>query len=325
MICVTKITALVLRIYFHIRMRVLLKVYALIKYIFLLSILTFPCNPTLTKYTMQNETTYSLHSCPKLADFKYPKLDEEADVIYKKALVLSKEYNFKKQLHQIAKLYEEATQKGHWKAMGNLARMYVSGLGIEKNWDTARKLYLASAQAKTPESYINLSYMYSRGIGTKVDKDKAYEYIKKAAKLGHPVAQRHYGFNILGYSELGKDWLRCAIIQGDGESAYNLALFYDLDQSDLVDEDREYSKVLSLYLESGRLGFDLAFNTLYNVFYIPQLNLNKDKKRANCFYTLEKKVRLDSSLRFPNLDKRCPSNVSQPYQPYPIQKILEGM
>lgn len=110
-----------------------------------------------------------------------------------------------------------------------LGKMYVSGIGVEKNPVKAVELFEKAAAKGSVEAMTALGQMYSvdHGIIFPHDYQKAVDWYKKAADKNDPVAQNNLGFLYArGVMNGEKDmeeavaWYRKA-----GENGYPLALF----------------------------------------------------------------------------------------------------
>ena len=84
--------------------------------------------------------------------------------------------------------------RGQVDAQNNLAAMYQHGLGVDRDYLKAVKLYLAASQQGSVAATNNLGAMYEAGLGVRQDFTKAFELYAKAAHQGDPVAQSNLGF-----------------------------------------------------------------------------------------------------------------------------------
>ena len=69
-----------------------------------------------------------------------------------------------------------------------LAVLYMTGIGVAKDYGLAVKYAQKSADLGYPEGLYVLGYAYLNGFGVPVDKAKAKEWLKKAAAAGYPDA-----------------------------------------------------------------------------------------------------------------------------------------
>lgn len=71
----------------------------------------------------------------------------------------------------------------------NLASMYYSGDGVEKDVAKAFSMYCQLAELNDPDALYQVGKMYINGEGTEADPQKGFEMIGRAASAGHPEAQ----------------------------------------------------------------------------------------------------------------------------------------
>jgi TPR repeat protein len=81
-----------------------------------------------------------------------------------------------------------AAEQGLDLAQYNLAILYFTGRGVEKNVGLAFKWTEAAALQGHVAAQFNLGSLYYAGNGTTIDRDKAVEMFGKAAKAGHANA-----------------------------------------------------------------------------------------------------------------------------------------
>ena len=84
--------------------------------------------------------------------------------------------------------FSVAAEEGLDLAQYNLAILYFTGQGVEKDIERAFKWTLAAAQQGHTAAQFNLASLYSEGDGTKKDMDKAVEWFTHAARAGHPIS-----------------------------------------------------------------------------------------------------------------------------------------
>jgi len=173
-----------------------------------------------------------MNTCPKIADYPYPALDPEADKLFKQARALQKQEEAKPfddhDHNEIVKLYTLAVEKGHYKAMNNLALLYEVGYYIPEDGKMALALYKKMEALALPEGYINMADSYKRGLADLSSDDRKYKkYLKKAAETGHPRAQFLYAKTLYSPSpetmKEAKKWLDCALDQDYADAAFSLA------------------------------------------------------------------------------------------------------
>lgn len=70
----------------------------------------------------------------------------------------------------------------------NLATMYYSGDGVEKDLKRAFGMYMQLGEAGDPDALFQIGKMYIGGEGVELDPQKGFEYIAKAANAGNQEA-----------------------------------------------------------------------------------------------------------------------------------------
>lgn len=79
-----------------------------------------------------------------------------------------------------------------------LGIMYATGLGVERNTDLSLEWFETAARREDPDAYFNLSLIFGTGAvlgsyrlcGVVENPERADAYLRDAARLGHPVAER---------------------------------------------------------------------------------------------------------------------------------------
>ena len=253
---------------------------------------------------------YAAIPCTQLDKSLYPPLDEEAERWFREAYELETPKGVKIDFKRVAKLYQKAVDKGHYKAMNNLSILYLRGLGVEQSEQKSVELDLMMAALNIPEGHmaVGLSTDQGRG-GLTGGREKALEYYAIAARQGHPKAQTIIGRYLLDHAkrkEAGKRLLYCALEQGYGDAAYELAVEYEV-----IDKDN--ARAIHYYREGAKLGQQNCINQLSKAYRKGKLGLNIDEERGLCIYRLHDQFVAGVNPTFPDLDERCPGMVDQPY------------
>lgn len=81
--------------------------------------------------------------------------------------------------------FSEAAESGSINAINNLAVMYYQGSYVKKDEKQAIKLFETTAKAKNVDAMMMLSEIYHK----QHDETKSFEWLKKAADLGNPLAK----------------------------------------------------------------------------------------------------------------------------------------
>jgi len=98
-----------------------------------------------------------------------------------------------KDKEQAFKFFHTGAEQGHLKSQRTVAKMYLTGRGVEKNESEAAKWFHKAAQKGSPPAQYQYGMMLQKGIGVAVDEAKAVKYLKMAASDGDPKAQVEYG------------------------------------------------------------------------------------------------------------------------------------
>ncbi len=251
---------------------------------------------------------YAAIGCKPLDKFLSPVLDKEAEKDFQQAFEMETPKGIPIDFKEVARLYQRAADKGHWKAMNNLSILYLRGLGVEQSEEQSVALDKMMAALNIPEGHMALGLSVDEGRGgLKGGREKALEHYAAAAKQGHPRAQTIVGKHLLydlAKKEQGLALMECALSQKYGEAAWELGAYYF---------KKDDAKTVHYYREGAKLGQKNTVNQLMNAYEDGRFGLNKDHDRALCFLSIKRRLNKDPSLIFPDLDELCPSTVEQPY------------
>ena len=87
-------------------------------------------------------------------------------------------------------LYTAAAEKGHAKAMHNLAVLYAEGFDGKPNYRLAAQWFRKAADFGIADSQYNLAILYIRGIGVEQNLAESYKWFALAAEQGDQEAAR---------------------------------------------------------------------------------------------------------------------------------------
>ncbi|WP_457933535.1 tetratricopeptide repeat protein [Pseudomonas aeruginosa] len=244
-----------------------------------------------------------------------PPLDSQADAWYREAAALAKPDTLRP-WDRIVDLYSKAVERGHWKAMHNLANLYRTGWpgGVEKDTQKALDLYQKMIDLNIPQGFYDMGAMIGNRAGVKNPATDGLTFLDKAASLGNPPALTELGKLYIYVSknrELGLAYTHCAASQGYSPANYELGAYYKI-------VEHNFPRAASYYLLAASQGNDDAAFFLSRVFgdktppasamwYVPNEELHK------AYYSIYKKLEADPDLRFPNLMKE------HPLPPHPTQ------
>ncbi len=252
-----------------------------------------------------------------------PPLDPEADVWFQQARAyekLDQEANDKEMLH----LYRQAAERGHYKAIFNLSRLYAYGFGVPQDEGKALDLVEQALKLNIPYAYYLMGAMLQQGIGVKQDKTAALAYFRRAADLGnrygqwvvgrefsnafarHPEPERSRAFAIAA------QMLECALGQDLAEAGHELGLHY-------AHMEKNAHKGLEYFQKAAALGYRGSLFRLYAVFKDGNYGLDKDPERAACYEGLLQELDDNPDKRFPDIGQRCPLPALAPVAATPAE------
>ncbi|MGZ2803337.1 tetratricopeptide repeat protein [Pseudomonas aeruginosa] len=244
-----------------------------------------------------------------------PPLDPQADTWYREAVALAKPDTLRP-WGRIVDLYSKAVERGHWKAMHNLANLYRTGWpgGVEKDTQKALDLYQKMIDLEVPQGFYDMGAMIGNRAGVKNPATDGLTFLDKAASLGNPPALTELGklyIYVAKKKDLGLAYTHCAASQGYAPANYELGAYYKI-------VEHNFPKALVYYRASVSQGGKSAAFFLSRVFgnetppasamwYAP------DEKLQEAYYSIYKKLEADPDLRFPHLIE------DHPLPPHPTQ------
>ncbi|WP_273864434.1 tetratricopeptide repeat protein, partial [Pseudomonas sp. B3G-3] len=239
-----------------------------------------------------------------------PPLDPDADKLYQKARIFE-EKNNEANDREMVDLYREAAERGHYKAMLNLAGLYVRGIGVVKDEGKAVDLVEQAMKLNSPHAFYLMGVMLQQGIGVKRDDRAAMSFFRRSADLGNRYGQHATGeairdaFIRQGESEKNRGFsiavqmLECALGQDLAAAGHTLGMHFLL-----VEEDP--FRALEYFQKAASLGSDKSLYKLYRTFKNGEFGVSKDIQRAACYKNLDKQLQTDPKKRFPDIDRQCP-------------------
>ncbi|MFU7444585.1 tetratricopeptide repeat protein [Pseudomonas aeruginosa] len=244
-----------------------------------------------------------------------PPLDSQADAWYREAAALAKPDTLRP-WGRIVELYSKAVERGHWKAMHNLANLYRTGWpgGVEKDTQKALDLYQKMIDLKIPQGFYDMGAMIGNRAGVNNPATDGLTFLDKAASLGNPPALTELGklyIYVAKNRELGLAYTQCAASQGYAPANYELGSYYELVEHNFPKAARYYLLAASQGNDDAALFmsgvFDKTSHDVDRMWYSPDEKLHKE------YYSIYKKLEADPDLRFPNLMKE------HPLPPHPTQ------
>lgn len=265
----------------------------------------------------------------KIEATKVPTIDAQADAWFREAQALDdpdvweEDRDYKK----IVQLTRQAADRRHWKAMLNLATLYLEKRDPPHGEMEALELVEQAMRLGIPAAYDRMGTYYMNSVGVPGDATKAYAFWQKAAELGNPQAMAYLGDKMAANWDSPRDgfWanipvatkmLECALTQGYGPAAYTLAFLrsWPRKADGTLGESKTTatrSHALRTLHEGVKFGCSNCARSLSIDFGDP-LNLadmivpHLDKARSDRYLVLHNALNLNPLLRFPNLDKVLP-------------------
>jgi hypothetical protein len=274
-----------------------------------------PFDPHIASFECQTEAS------------KAPPIDAQAEDWFLEAraledwTVLIEEPDYK----QVVQLTRQAAERHHWKAMLNLASLYIERRDPPHGATEAVALVSEAMELGVPAAYDRMGTYYLNGTGVNGNVDRAYAFFQKAAAMGSPHAMAFLGEKMdageglkpgyWGNIPIAIKMFECALAQGYGPAAEELEYMYDVprapDGSELgraTPETRE--RVMRALHEGVKGGCENCANSLRHEFNDPDLaNMFVpfiDKARAQRYSMLIDALESNPDRRFPNLDKILP-------------------
>lgn len=147
-------------------------------------------------------------------------------------------------------IFRPLAEAGDAEAQYNLAILYRSGHGVEKDLDQSRLWLLQAAKQGIAAAQYRLGYMYDTGEGAEQSDNYAFLWYRKAAEQGHPKAQTNLGVLYANGSGVAQDlklayvWFNLAAAQGYAPAFQNRQLlaeeFSEAELESLRKLSREY-------------------------------------------------------------------------------------
>jgi TPR repeat protein len=256
-------------------------------------------------------------------DGHVPPVDPQADLWFQQALALESPdiYAEDRDYAQIYRLYRQAADLNHWKAILNLASLILENhAGLPEQGNEAAIRWVEKAmQLGVPDAWDRMGIYHQNGIVKGGNATSAYAFFQKAADMGSPSAMTFLGDKLGGTydSAEGDFWgnrpiaiemLQCAMGQGYADAAYELGLYQSSGYS-----AKAKTQALKTFHEGVRLGSAKCANNLSVEFNGFNLTSGKnligyvDKARSERYSLIGDALEwYKGRLKLPNLDKVLP-------------------
>jgi hypothetical protein len=276
-----------------------------------------PFDPHIASFECQTEAS------------KAPPVDAQADDWFLEARAMEDGFIYVDDVDykKVVQLTRQAAERHHWKAMLNLASLYVEKHDPPHGENEAVALVSQAMELGVPAAYDRMGTYYLNGTGVPGNTDRAYAFFQRAAQMGNPQAMHFLGEKMdAGGDDLKPGYwgnipvaikmFECALAQGYGPAAEELEYMYDVPRApDGTESGRETpetrNRVMRALHEGVKGGCMNCANSLFIEFDHPS-NLENmfvpfiDKARGQRYKVLGKALSFNPDRRFPNLDKILP-------------------
>lgn len=259
---------------------------------------------------------------------KVPPIDAQAEALFLEARDLESPelIDDERDYGRIVSLTRQAAERKHWKAILNLASLYLEGRDPNHGTADAVALVERAMQLGIPAAYDRMGTYFMNGTGVEVDVTRAFAFWQKAAELGSPEAMAYLGKRLFAVTDTDDGYwgnipiatimLECALSQGYGPAADHLHFLYAYPRSpsgvrngDRNDDTK--ARAVKVLHEGVKFGCADCADTLELEFGSPfqlsdMLAPHIDKSRAKRYKILGDALKFDPHLRFPNLDYILP-------------------
>ena len=265
----------------------------------------------------------------KIEASKVPPVDAQADAWFRAAQALDdpgiweEDRDYKK----IVQLTRQAAERQHWKAMLNLATLYLEKRDPPHGEMEALSLVEQAMRLGIPAAYDRMGTYYMNSVGVPGDATKAFAFWQRAAEMGNPQAMAYLGGKMAATWDSPDDgfWanipvarkmLKCSLAQGHGPAAYSLYYIQAWPRAadgKIIGPRTADTRALALMtLHTGvKFGCSDCARSLSVEFRNPHdladmLVPHLDSARSERYAVLHNALNLNPLLRFPNLDKVLP-------------------
>jgi len=260
---------------------------------------------------------------------KVPPIDAQADAWFREAQALDDPDTWEedRDYKKIVQLTRQAADRRHWKAMLNLATLYLEKRDPPHGAMEALALVEEAMRLGIPAAYDRMGTYYMNGVGVAGGPTKAFAFWQRAAEMGNPQAMAYLGGKMAATWDSPHDgfWanipvarkmLECSLAQGYGPAAYSLYYIQAWPRAadgKIIGPRTSDTRALALMtLHAGvKSGCSDCARDLSVEFRKPDdladmLVPYLDKARSERYAVLNDALDSNPLLRFPNLDKVLP-------------------
>jgi hypothetical protein len=260
---------------------------------------------------------------------KVPPIDAQADAWFLKARELEGPETIEddRDYKKIVQLTRDASERRHWKAMLNLASLYLERRDASHGVKDAVEMVEQAMRLGIPAAYDRMGTFFMNGTGVRRDATRAFAFWQKAAEMGNPQAMAFLGERLSAGTDgaipgywanipIATKMLECALAQGFGQAALTLHYLYVIPRAANGDEVGERTaetraRAIRVLHNGVRFGCADCANKLQIEFGDPydlsnMMAAQVDKARAVRYGLLGDELSFNPDGRFPNLDKVLP-------------------
>ncbi|WP_273863680.1 SEL1-like repeat protein, partial [Pseudomonas sp. B3G-3] len=212
---------------------------------------------------------------------------------------------------EMVRLYQQASERGHYKAMLNLAGLYIRGTGVDRSESKALDLVERALKLESPHAYYLMGVMLQQGIGVKQDKTAALSYFRHSADLGNKYGQLASGQALRnafvnesgpnkerGYA-IAVKMLECSLSQNHAEAGYLLGRHF-------LSFESNPERGLFYLQRAAALGHKDSIFKLSTIFKTGKDGVAKDPDRTACYDRVWDLLKKEPGRKFPDIDRLCP-------------------
>jgi len=265
----------------------------------------------------------------KIEAKKVPSIDAQADAWFREAQALDDHdlWEEDRDYKKIVQLTRQAADRRHWKAMLNLATLYLEKRDPPHGEMEALALVEEAMRLGIPAAYDRMGTYYMNSVGVSGDATKAFAFWQRAAEMGNPQAMGYLGERISSTWDIPNEgyWanipvatkmLECALAQGYGPAASSLARLRGSPRAadGKIAGPRTFEtrllalttlhKGVKLGCSDCALRLSVEFRNPHD--FADMLVPHLDRARSERYSVLHNALNLNPLLRFPNLDKVLP-------------------
>jgi len=260
---------------------------------------------------------------------KVPPVDAQADAWFREAQALDDHdlWEEDRDYKKIVQLTRQAAERHHWKAMLNLATLYLEKRDPPNGEMEALALVEQAMRLGIPAAYDRMGTYYMNSVGVSGDATKAFAFWQKAAEMGNPQAMAYLGEKLAATWDspsdgfwanipVGTKMLECALAQGYGPAANTVAFLQSwprqadgtIGESRTAETRAHAMRTLHQGVKFGcgdcARSLSVEFRNPHDLadMLVPYL----DSARSERYAVLHNALNLNPLLRFPNLDRVLP-------------------